>query len=185
MAYAGDRLINPLRGEEFTFLKTSEETQGQEICLFVLARPGFPPPPLHKHPKQTESLMIESGYMCVSLEGKKVILGPGEYYQIPPNTAHAWYNAQPDQELRFTLQLSPALDSEKWLETMFSLAFQGKANKNGKLPWLQEAVISQRYQNLVQQESSALGDKQWLKKLGAPIGRLLGYKPYVPYPDRF
>jgi quercetin dioxygenase-like cupin family protein len=183
MASAGDRLINPLRGEEFTFLRTTEETKGEELCLFVLVKPGSPPPPLHKHPKQSESLMIESGYMCISLENEKRILGPGEYYQISPNQAHAWYNAQPHQDLTFTLQLTPALDSEQWLETMLSLAFQGKTDKDGKLPWLQQAVLGHRYQNLILQESSALSDRLWLKKLGAPIGRMLGYKSFVPYPD--
>ncbi|MEM7371329.1 MAG: cupin domain-containing protein [Bacteroidota bacterium] len=185
MATAGITLENPLRGEEFTFLKTSEETKGQEICLYVKAQPGFPVPPLHKHPRQKESVLVESGYMCIKFREKEVILGPGDYFEIMPGVEHAWYNPREDEELSFTFQLSPALDSELMLETMLSLIKQGKVNKSGKLHWFQQAVLTKRYAELMQQESTAFTNRKWLHKMGAPIGKLLGYKSYVPYPERF
>lgn len=185
MAITGISLQNPLRGEEFTFLKTAEETNGKEICLYVKAQPGYPVPPLHCHPKQKECILVESGYMCIVFRDKEIILGPGDYFEIKAGIHHAWYNPREDEVLSFTFQLAPALDSELMLETTLALIKQGKVKRNGKLSWLQQAVLTKRYEQIIQQESTAFTNRKWLQKMGAPVGKLLGYKSYVPYPEQF
>ena len=77
--------------------------------------------------------------------------------------------------------MRPALGFEQLIETMFTLAADGKVNRKGMPNPLRLAVIANHH----------FGDVRlpfppaWLQRLGllfgAPVGRLLGYGPtYTP-----
>ena len=52
-----------------------------------------------------------------------------------------------EDEARFTTRVSPALDFESFLETMFALASDGKTNKKGMPNPLRMAVVANAYFN--------------------------------------
>ena len=80
--------------------------------------------------------------------------------------------------------MRPALQFERLLETMFALANDGKTNKKGMPNPLRLAVIANEHFDDVRLPFPPA----WLQKagllMGAPVGRLLGFKPtYDGTPD--
>jgi hypothetical protein len=78
----------------------------------------------------------------------------------------------------------PALQFESLLETMFTLATDGKTNRKGMPNPLRLAVIARAHFDTVRLPFPPA----WLQKaglaLGAPLGRGLGYRPtYTPEVD--
>ena len=80
--------------------------------------------------------------------------------------------------------MSPALGFEQLIETMFSLAADGKVNRKGMPNPLRLAVIARHHFEDVRLPFPPV----WMQRLGlamgAPIGRLLGfratYEPAAP-----
>ncbi len=91
--------------------------------------------------------------------------------------AHSWRNASDEEELRFLVEVRPALQFERLIETMFGLAADGKTNKKGMPNPLRLAVIANAHFDDVRLPFPP----EWMQKaglaMGAPLGRLLGYAP--------
>jgi hypothetical protein len=81
-----------------------------------------------------------------------------------------------DRELRFITEVRPALSFETFIETMFSLAADGKTNRRGLPNPFRLAVIMRQHFDLVR----LAFPPAWVQKtgllLGSPLGRLLGYE---------
>ena len=65
----------------------------------------------------------------------------GDVIVVEPGTSHKFWNAG-YEEARFRCEVRPALQFEQLLETMYSLAADGKTNKKGMPNPLQLAVIA-------------------------------------------
>jgi quercetin dioxygenase-like cupin family protein len=177
---AGDTLTNPVTKERMTFLKTAAETNGEYVLIELSAAPEAVVAAAHVHPAQTETFEVLSGKLGAKIGRKRVQAEAGDVLVVEPGTAHKWWNAG-DGELVFRTEVRPALQFEQLIETMFSLAADGKTNKKGMPSPIRLAVIANHH----------FGDVQlpvvprWMQKaalaLGAPAGRLFGYQPnYVP-----
>ncbi len=180
MIKAGDTLVNPVTKERMTFLKTAAETNGEYVLIELRAAPGGVVAAAHVHPAQTETFDVISGTLGAKVGGKKIEAKAGDVLVVEPRVAHKWWNAGED-ELVFRCEVRPALQFEQLIETMFSLAADGKTNKKGMPNPLRLAVIANHH----------LGDVQlpvvprWMQKaalaLGAPTGRIFGFQSnYVP-----
>jgi hypothetical protein len=101
---------------------------------------------------------------------------------VEPDGAVAAAHVHPAQEERFFVcEVSPALGFEQLLETMFSLAADGKVNRKGMPNPLRLAVIARHHFDDVRLPFPPA----WLQRLGlalgAPLGRLLGFEAtYTP-----
>ena len=160
MIRAGDMIENPVTGERILFRKTSHETNGEMVLVETWVQPGGTVAAAHVHPRQEERL----------------IAGPSELVKIPAGTPHTFWNAGED-EAHFLCEIRPAQQFTELLETMFSLALDGKTNRKGMPNPLRLAVIANHHIDDVQLPIVP----RWMQKsalaLGAPIGRLLGYRP--------
>ena len=76
--------------------------------------------------------------------GNKLTLGPDDVFTVPPGTPHRFWN-DGDDEVRFVCEVRPALQFESLLETMFTLAEDGKTNKKGMPNPLRLAVIARAH----------------------------------------
>ena len=68
---------NPLIGDRVTFLKTTEETNGE----YLLAKVELAPHggnAMHYHLTFTEAFEVLEGRLNVDLDGRHLVLGPGE-----------------------------------------------------------------------------------------------------------
>ena len=179
MIRPGDRLENPVTGEVLVFHRTAEETGGESVLVEVIVRPRGFVAAGHVHPFQTERFEVLEGRLGLRIGGKEFEAGPGEVAVVPPGTPHRFWNAGEDQA-RFQCEVSPALQFESLIETMFTLAAQGKTNRKGLPNPLQLAVIARAHFDTVRLPFPPVALQRAGLALGAPVGRLLGYRSAVP-----
>ena len=183
MIHAGDTIENPITGERIVFNKTSAETNGEAVEIEVYVRPGGIVAAAHVHPYPTERFEVVSGRLGMKLGRRKVEAGPNDVVVVEPGTPHKFWNAGED-ELHFVAVVTPALQFERLLETMFGLAADGKTNRKGMPNPLRLAVIAQAHFDDVRLPFPPVWMQRAGLALGAPLGRLAGYEPtYVPTGD--
>jgi len=180
MIRTGDTIHNPITGEKLTFRRTAADTKGEAVVVEVVVAPDGFVAAAHVHPSQEEIFAVESGRIGMKLGRKKIEAGPGDTVVVPAGTAHTFWNAG-DEPARFVTEIRPALQFESLIETMFSLAQDGKTNKKGMPNPVRLAVVANHHFDVVQLPFPPA----WLQRLGlalgAPLGQALGYAPtYVP-----
>jgi quercetin dioxygenase-like cupin family protein len=183
MAHRGETIENPLTGERMTFLKTTAETNGRSFEFEFVAPPGWTVPE-HIHPYQQERTEMVSGELSGRVAGGGFRLLPGEVRVVPSGVVHAWRNPSEEEEARFSVEFSPALNMESGFETAWRLARDGKATKTGlpKNP-LQLVVFANEHKDEVFLTRPPIPvQKALFAVLGllAPVGRLLGYRATYP-----
>ena len=180
MFRAGDTIENPITGERLTFVKTASDTAGEVTVVEVTVRPDGFVAAAHVHPKQTEIFRIASGRMGVKLGRDKLEAGPGEVLTIEPGVAHKFWNAGED-DLVFVAEVRPSLEWESLIETMYSLAADGKTSKKGMPNPFRLAVIANAHFDVVQLPVIPAWMQKAALAMGAPLGKALGYAPtYQP-----
>ena len=180
MIRTGDTLQNPVTGELMQFLKTAADTNGEYVEIEVVVAPNGTVAAAHIHPYQTEEFTIVSGEVTFKAGKDEIVARAGETVVVEPGTPHKFWNAG-TEDARFRCVISPALQFEQLIETMFSLAEDGKTNKKGLPNPLRLAVIANAHFADVRLPFPPA----WMQKaglaIGAPLGSLLGYKPtYQP-----
>jgi quercetin dioxygenase-like cupin family protein len=172
----GQTLVNPVTGERMTFLETAAETGGDRVVIELHADPGGSVAAAHVHPSQWETFDVVSGTLGAKVGGRTTEAGPGKTLGVAPGVPHTWWNAG-DDELVFRCVITPALQFESLIETMFSLAADGKTNGKGMPNPFRLAVIAKAHFDTVQLP----GVPAWVQKtalaMGAPFGRAIGYRP--------
>jgi quercetin dioxygenase-like cupin family protein len=173
--HTGDILENPVTGERLRFLQTAADTDGERVVVECTVRPDGFVAAAHVHPFQTERFTIERGTIGFRLGRKTITATAGDEVVVEPGTAHKFWNAG-DEDAVFVTEVSPALEFESLIETMYTLASDGLTNRRGMPNPLRLAVIARAHFDDVRLPFPP----QWLQKLGmtlgAPVGRALGYE---------
>ena len=179
---AGDCIENPVTGESMRFLLTGGETAGALLRIDMSVRPGGFVAAEHVHPDQEERFQIDSGQITLRVDGHEHSYSAGDHVTIARGTPHMWWNSGED-ELRVTLDFRPAGRFADFITTFFALAMTGKTNARG-LPrnLLQLGVTFAEYRDVIYGTTPPRALQQVLFAVLAPLGRLLGYQPNVPYP---
>jgi quercetin dioxygenase-like cupin family protein len=180
MITTGQTLRNRVTGETLVFRTTSADTNGERVVVETFVEPNGAVAAAHVHPAQEERFEVLAGEVEFRLGKRKLVAKPGDRVLVPAGTPHRFRNVG-EETAHFVCEVTPALGFEQLIETMFSLAEDGKVNKKGMPNPLRLAVIAKHH----------FGDVQlpfppaWLQRLGlalgAPLGRLVGYRPtYEP-----
>jgi len=137
------RIYNPVQKDYVTFLKTSEETNGECTVVDVeLAPKGGVG--IHFHKTYSEKFDCQEGELKV--QAGKVIhtLTPGQTVTALPLVNHRFFNTS-DKVCKFRVELRPASKGfEQSLQIGYGLARDGQTNKRGfpsnrlALAWLFE-----------------------------------------------
>lgn len=180
MIRAGDTIENLVTGERILFRKTAADTNGEAVVIECFVKPNGFVAKAHVHPSQEERFEILKGSLMFKLDGQELPAGPGDRILVLAGSKHQFWNAG-DEEAHFVCEVRPALQFEQLIETMFSLAADGKTNKKGMPNPFRLAVIAKAHFDTVQLPFPPV----WMQRagliLGAPLGRLLGYRPtYTP-----
>ena len=130
MIHSGDTLENPVTGERLVFHRTSPDTNGEAVLVETIVRPGGYVAAAHLHPYQSERFQVLAGTLALRVGGEERVLVPGDVAVVAPGTPHRFWNAG-ETDARFTVEVRPALGFESLIETMFTLAAQGKTNGKG------------------------------------------------------
>jgi len=181
MIHAGDRLENPVTGEVLIFHRTAAETDGEYVLVETIVRPHGFVAAAHAHPYQTERFEVLEGQLGLRVGDEEIVAGAGEVAVVSPGTAHRFWNAG-ETEVRFLCEVRPAFRFESLIETMFTLAAEGKTNRKGMPNPLRLAVIAKAHFDTVRLPFPPV----WMQRAGlalaAPLGKALGYRETVPMP---
>ncbi len=176
MIRRGDRLENPVTGETLIFHETSRETGGESVLIETIVQPEGFVAAAHVHPHQTECFEVLEGRLGMRVGGRELEAGPGEVATVEPGTPHRFWNAG-DQPVRFLCRVSPALEFESLIETMFGLAADGKTNRKGMPNPLRLAVIARSHFDTVRLPFPPAWLQRAALAVGARLGLLMGYRP--------
>ena len=180
MITTGQTLRNSVTGETLVFRTTSADTNGERVVVEAYVEPNGAVAAAHVHPAQEELFEVLGGELEFRIGRSTIVARAGDRVLVPAGTAHRFENVG-EETAHFVCEIKPALGFEQLIETMFSLAEDGKVSKKGMPNPLRLAVIARHH----------FGDVRlpfppaWLQRLGlalgAPVGRLLGYTPtYEP-----
>lgn len=182
MAKTNQVIENKTFGDRCKFLITAADSKGEVMKGEFWCKPGGEGPPLHYHPVQSEKFEVVKGELGLLCNGKEMILKPGETFTVAPNDSHKWWNAG-KEELITNVELRPALKTEFFLETVYSLDVQGKANKKTGLPGpLQFAAILNEYYGEIFVVGPPIPAQKFMAKVIGGFAKRIGYKGYVPFP---
>ena len=175
MIRTGQTIENPVTGEVLIFHKTSQDTGGEFVLVETILRPGATVAAAHSHPYQSESFNVLEGRVGMKVGREQLELGPGDGVTVLPRTAHKFWNAG-DGQARFTCEVRPAGAFEQLIETMFSLAADGKTSKKGMPNPLRLAVIARHHFDDVRLPVIPHALQRLALVLGAPVGKAFGYR---------
>ena len=176
MIRAGDTIENPVTGERIVFRQTSAETNGEAVVIECFVEPSGFVAKAHVHPSQSERFEILSGSVTFKLDGQELPAAPATSSSSRP----AGSTSSGTRATR--RRTSGARFARRWtfeplIETMFSLAAAGKTNRKGMPNPLRLAVIAHAHFDTVRLPFPPA----WMQRLGlilgAPLGRLVGYRP--------
>jgi quercetin dioxygenase-like cupin family protein len=175
MIRSGDTLRNPVTGEVIRFVEAAADTGGEYVLVEVVVESNGAVAAAHVHPYQTETFEILEGEVTFKAGKDTIVAKAGETVRVDPGTPHTFWNAG-ETDARFRTEIRPALQFESLIETMFGLANDGKTNRKGMPNPLRLAVIANAHFDVVRLPFPPT----WMQKLGltlgAPLGRLLGYR---------
>ncbi len=178
MIHTADRLENPVTGEVLIFHRTSQDTGGETVLVETILHPGGYVAAAHVHPHQTERFEVLEGKLGLRIGHDQLTAEPGQVATVTPGTPHRFWNAG-EHQTRFVCEISPALEFESLIETMFTLAAQGKTNRKGMPNPLRLAVIAKAHFDTVRLPFPPAWLQRTALGTGAPLGRLAGYQPTV------
>ncbi|MEW5828107.1 MAG: cupin domain-containing protein [Chloroflexota bacterium] len=181
MAQPNEVFENPHNGNKMQFLITAAESQGEVLQVKIWTPPNVAMPPEHLHPLQTDSMEVVQGQMRVRVGGHEQVLSAGQKIVAPKNTPHQTWVAG-SEELTVIHELRPALKSEFFFETQIALAAQGKSDANG-VPknFLQFATVLNENYGEIFVTNPPVPVQKFVAKVIGGLGRLLGYKGFVPF----
>ncbi len=105
-------------GEKITFLNAPKNLKVDHLELRLHLPADGGGPPFHIHPKQTEYFEVESGTLCLSCEGKEIILAAGQSFTVPEGASHRCF-AKNGKEAVVKTIFTPALNIEYTLTQIF------------------------------------------------------------------
>src|SRR5262245_37276623 len=180
MITTGQSITNQATGETLVFHKTSADTNGEAVVVEAFVEPNGAVAAAHVHPAQDERFDVIAGELEFRVGKQTILAKPGDRLLVPAGTPHQFRNVG-DETAEFVCEVRPALGFEQLIETMFTLAADGKVNRKGMPSPLRLAVIAQHHFGDVRLPFPPV----WLQRLGlalgASLGRLLGFRPtYEP-----
>jgi quercetin dioxygenase-like cupin family protein len=134
---------NTKTGHEYVILRTASDTKGELLEMEVTYLPNSAEPPAHFHPVQTEHFQVYSGEMKVRMSGQVQVFKAGDCFTVPPNTPHSIWNSGAQKAL-LNWRIIPALQSERFFETLAGLANAGKTDEKG-VPGLLQIAVTMQY----------------------------------------
>jgi quercetin dioxygenase-like cupin family protein len=178
MISPGDALTNPVTGETLIFHRTAADTNGESVLVETIVQPHGFVAAAHVHPNQSERFEIVDGLVELRIGHQTLLTRPGDVAVVPPGTPHRFRNLG-DSDARFLCEIRPALQFESLIETMFTLAADGKTNRKGLPNPLRLAVIGDAHFETVQLPFPPRFLQRAGLAVGAPLGRMLGYQAHT------
>src|SRR4051794_27272696 len=168
MAHAGQIIDNPVSGERIEFIATAADTAGERLEFELTLTPDGHVPGAHVHPEQEERFHVLEGTMKFRRGLRRIVAGPGDTVIVPAGKVHRFANGG-DTTARCRVEVVPALDMERLLETTVELAIEGNVTSKGMPKPMPLALFVARFRR----EVKAPFPPAWMVRvLMAPLAAL-------------
>lgn len=177
VARSGDSVECRPAGQTIRFLETGEETDGEYVRVEITleSRSTRSHAVKHVHPKQTETIAVQSGAMAVEKNGTRMTLYPSEDVTFEPGDAHAFWNAG-DEELTIEVTLSPAMQTDLFMGFAFGLSQVGKTTRSGiPLNPLRLGLLMDAFEGHLYLAGLPIPIQRFGATVLAPLARAAGY----------
>ena len=144
MICAGDKLENPVTGEILIFHRTARQTGGAAVRVETILRPHGFVAAAHGTPTRASASRCSKARLGLRVGDRELVTGPGQVLTVPAGTPHRFWNAG-ERRARFVCEVRPALAFKSLIETMFTLAAEGKTNRKGLPNPLRLAAIARSH----------------------------------------
>jgi quercetin dioxygenase-like cupin family protein len=173
----GDKIINNRTGQVMLFLKTGAETKGELLQIDCVSPPSAMREPEHIHPFQENKFEILSGSCTFSIEGKDRVAKAGDTVTIPSKVRHLFWNSG-QIDAHYIQEFRPALTIAEFFDTFFALSRDGKLNEQGIPNFFHASIIMLAHNKDIRVTSPPWPIQYLTYKALAPIGLMMGYKPF-------
>jgi NADPH:quinone reductase-like Zn-dependent oxidoreductase/mannose-6-phosphate isomerase-like protein (cupin superfamily) len=112
-----EAILDPGSGERIAFLRTDPEL----VVFDDYVPASMAGPPVHWHPRQSETFEVLKGTLFIQANGKWFRLEPGHRVTIPPGVPHTFDNARSSSDVVFRATFSPGLDTDELFRSLVSL----------------------------------------------------------------
>lgn len=168
---------NPVLGDTIEVLDEGDAEAGRPISARIHLAPKAQGPPLHRHPRSHERYEVIEGTGSVQVGRQRHDLGPGQAVEVPARTVHRFWNPT-DEPAVIAAQVQPASPAFlNFLDTLYTLAREGKTDSAGRPSPLQAAVLFHAYRREVTLASPPAVVQRVLLPALAVLGRARGYRP--------
>jgi hypothetical protein len=117
---------------------------------------------------------VLEGTLGLRVGEQELLASLGDVAVVPPRTPHRFGNVG-SNDARFLCEIRPALQFESLIETMFTLAAEGKTNRKGMPNPLRLAVIAKAHFDTVRLPFPPEALQRVALAVAAPLGKALGY----------
>ncbi len=124
------RIYNPVQKDAVTFLQTAKESGGRQTYCRMEVAPGGQVLP-HYHQTYTETFVVRSGILDVSIGTLQLILKEGDSATVPRGTLHRWTNSQSQTTLVDVIIEPGHTGFEKTLQAAYGLASDNQVRADG------------------------------------------------------
>ena len=129
----GTMVLGP--GDIYTFLATTEETDGAYFALEGMVPPDSGPPP-HIHHDQYESFYVVEGQLEIMVDGEVREAKAGDFVHVSKGTPHGLLNRS-QTVAKIVATFLPAGNAERF----FREAMDETTDRNAAPPTLDDAMI--------------------------------------------
>lgn len=131
-------------------------------------------PPTHFHPSQDERFTVLEGEINVVLDGEERTIKAGDTLDVPAGTPHRMWATAPARQ---RWETTPALNTERFFETMWGLQQDGKLEDDPDRAKLQMALTMHHFRDEIRVEKPSAAELE----AGAALARARGMGPeYKP-----
>src|SRR5689334_7216669 len=102
----GEGRVIAVVGDVYRFLATGAETDGRYATFEAVVPPGGGPPP-HTHSREEESFYVLDGEITFTVDGGRIVAGPGTFANMPVGSLHAFKN-ESSRTARMLISVAPA-----------------------------------------------------------------------------
>jgi quercetin dioxygenase-like cupin family protein len=153
-------------------MESAEDTNGEYLKMhFEITSTTGDSPPVHIHPKATESYEVLSGVLEVKVEGEWKKVRAGEKHSVHPGTPHTFRNKEPVELINVH---KPALEYERFFGRFHTLA----TDKGVSLPpqSFKSFVLMGMLFTEHEQEVISVKPPRFVMRTLAKVGKFFGYK---------
>ncbi|HEX5725420.1 MAG TPA: cupin domain-containing protein [Longimicrobiaceae bacterium] len=97
----------PIRSLDAVIRVRGEDTAGALAVIEHVIPPGTVSMPVHRHTRETETLLVQEGTLTLKVDGRVLRVEPGSWVALPPGVAHTLWNSS-KRPTRFLAMYAPA-----------------------------------------------------------------------------